>query len=209
MKGVKIHQNLYFGIIKGVISWWEYNIKICSNEMNTDRKVQIGFLGSKYEPDGGCHDHNNQPFGSMTERVSWQLGGLFTRNDHSPTQGSKPFMNTGLAYPLEFEITLIFWGSESQKLRSAVLTLSTDSFHSSWFSQKYFFSCFLLRRWETEDQFQPTLAVILGLDILFLSKTTFKPLFICICGIFWVIMPLVPVDLETSCIHRTRKAMFI
>jgi hypothetical protein len=36
--------------------------------MNTGRKMKTGFLGWKYGPEGGCHDHSNQPFGSMTER---------------------------------------------------------------------------------------------------------------------------------------------
>jgi len=37
--------------------------------------VKTGFLGWKYGPMGGCHDHSNQPFGSMTERcflTTWQ-----------------------------------------------------------------------------------------------------------------------------------------
>ena len=44
---------------------------------------------------GHCLDHSNQPFG------------LFTRNVHATLQGSEPRTNTGLAYPLEFEVTLI------------------------------------------------------------------------------------------------------
>jgi hypothetical protein len=43
--------------------------------MNTGRKAKTGFLGWKYGPVGGCHDHSNQLFDSMTERyflATWQ-----------------------------------------------------------------------------------------------------------------------------------------
>jgi hypothetical protein len=48
---------------------------MCSNEMNTGRKVQTGFLGWNFGPVGGCHDHSNQSFGSVTARcflATWQ-----------------------------------------------------------------------------------------------------------------------------------------
>jgi len=74
-------------------------------------------------PVGHCLDHSNQPFGSMTVRC-------FLTTWHSLYQEWSCFVNTGLAYPLEFQVTLI-WRSERQKFHSSVLSLSTDSCHSS------------------------------------------------------------------------------
>jgi hypothetical protein len=121
---------------RGVISCWEHNMKICSNEMNTGRKVRTGFLGSKYGPVGGCLDHSNQHFGSMTVRcflTTWQsvyqewtrsVTGLRTLHEH------RSDLSTGVGSYLNLTIRKI------ATFDSAVLTLNTDSFHTSWFSQK-------------------------------------------------------------------------
>jgi hypothetical protein len=176
--------------VKGVTSWWEYNFKVCSNAMNTGRKVKIGFLVGNMDQWGTVLTTVIKLSVPWQWGVSWPLGILFTRNDNAPSQGSEPRMNTGLAYSLESEVTLI-WRSEGQKVHSSVLTSSTDSCHSSWFSQKYYFSCFLLRRWETGERFQQILALILRIDTLSLSKKQLKSFYI-ICGVFWAITPLAP-----------------
>jgi hypothetical protein len=158
--------------------------------MNTGRKVKTGFLAGNMDQWGAVMTTVINLLVPWQRDVSWPLGSLFTRNDHPPSQGSENCMGTGLAYPLEFEVTLI-----CLKIRKTETTQCCPNLEHWFFSFFLVFSkivlLFSFKKLGNWRQRSADSCCILRHDTLSLSETI-QPLFICNCGVFWAITPQVP-----------------